>query len=93
MLWGDAGDASVVAVETWTIAIDRAWTAWEIELYTVVGTLVPAEETGVAVRRAPNGDDGTRYETCKVHVGRVHGHHHVEVRHEDKFLVETVEKR
>ena len=90
-LWRDILHAGKVATHARLVAIDAAWAARHIELYGIVGTLMPAHETGVWMGGSPDTYHWGIDQRCQMHVAAVHTDHQAEMTHQDEFVGNAVE--
>src|SRR5574344_2254605 len=82
--------AGKVATAAGTVTIDAAGATREIDLNGVLHRLFPAHESCQRMGGSPDADHGSGCERSQVHVGGVHGEHHVQMAHEDQFLVHVL---
>ena len=79
--------AGHIAATARTVAIDAAGTAVEVGLYGILGRLLPPHKARIGVCGSPDADDRCGRQRSHVHIRRIHGEHHVEVTHQDQFLM------
>ncbi len=86
-LGGNVIKTSIVAALAGLVAEDTAGAAVKIHLNGILSGLVETEESCQRMSGSPDADHRSGRQRGQMHIGGVHGKHHIEMAHEYQFLV------